>query len=104
MTNNWSELLNHVFKICRCLPVVAIVEDTWYKYINWFDERRNISMVLVNGGKVWSTKVTGKLNKRAETLPYGSDRGNYKVIHHGETLPNGDFKILNTLSTSQLDG
>jgi SWIM zinc finger len=24
--------------------------------------------------------------------PYGSNREDYKVIHHGETLPNGDFK------------
>jgi hypothetical protein len=54
-----------IFKICRCLSVVAIVEGTWYKCINWFDERRNRSMVLVNGKKVWSTKVTEKLNKRA---------------------------------------
>jgi hypothetical protein len=23
---------------------------------------------------------------------YGFDRGNYEVIHHSETLPNGDFK------------
>jgi hypothetical protein len=60
-------------------------------------------MVLVNGGKVWSTKVTEKLNKRTEKSrqhrvnPYGSDRGDYEVIHHGETLPNDDFK--NTPST-----
>jgi hypothetical protein len=55
-------------------------------------------MVLVNGGKVWSTKVTEKLNKIAKKSrprrvdPYGSDRGDYEVIHHGETLPNGDFE------------
>jgi hypothetical protein len=45
MTNNESESLNRIFKICRCLPVVAIVEGTWYKCINWFDEQRNTSMV-----------------------------------------------------------
>jgi SWIM zinc finger len=55
-------------------------------------------MVLVNGGKVWSTKVTEKLNKRAEKSrpqridPYSSDQGDYEFIHHDETLPNGDFK------------
>jgi hypothetical protein len=63
MTSNGSESLNRVFKICRCLPVIAIVEGTWYKYINWFDERRNRSIVLVNGGQVWSTKITEKLKK-----------------------------------------
>jgi hypothetical protein len=47
---------------------------------------------------VWSTKVTEKLNKRAKTScphmvdPYGSDGGDYEVIHHGEILLNGDFK------------
>jgi SWIM zinc finger len=55
-------------------------------------------MILVNEGKMWSTKVTEKLNKRAKkSRPhmvdlYGSDREDYEVIHHGETLPNGDFK------------
>jgi hypothetical protein len=34
MTSNGSESLNRVFKICRCWPVVAIVEDTWYKCVN----------------------------------------------------------------------
>jgi hypothetical protein len=48
----------------------------------------NTSMVLVNGGKLWSTKVTEKLNKKAKKSrpqrvdPYGSDRGDYEVIHH----------------------
>jgi hypothetical protein len=57
-------------------------------------------MILVNGGKMWSTKVIEKLNKIAEKShlhrvdPYGSDRGDYEVIHHGKTLPNGDFKIF----------
>jgi SWIM zinc finger len=98
MISNGSESLNRIFKICRCLSVVAIVEGTWYKCINWFDERRNRSMVLVNGKKVWSTKVTKKLNKRAgKSRPhrvdsYGSDRGDYEVILCGETLPNDDFK------------
>jgi hypothetical protein len=42
---------------------------------------KNTSMILVNGGKVRSTKVTEILNKRAEKSclhrvdPYGSDRG-----------------------------
>jgi hypothetical protein len=102
MISNGSESLNRVFKTCRFLSIVTIVEGTWYKYVNWFEERRNTSMILVNGGKVWSTKVTGKLNKIAEKSrphrldPYGSDRGggDYEVIHHSETLPNGDFEIF----------
>jgi MULE transposase domain/SWIM zinc finger len=98
MTSNGSESLNRVFKTVRCLPVVAIVEGTWYKCVSWFDERRNKSMTLINEGKLWSRKVTEKLNKRAEKSrshrvdPYGSDLGDYEVIHHGETLSNGDYE------------
>jgi hypothetical protein len=40
MTSNGSESLNRIFKTCRCLPIVAIVEGTWYKCVNWFDERK----------------------------------------------------------------
>jgi hypothetical protein len=62
--------------------------------------KKNTSMVLVNEGKMWSTKVIKKLNKRAEKSrphkvdPYGSDwgGGDYEVIHHGEILSNGDFE------------
>jgi hypothetical protein len=58
-------------------------------------------MILVNEGKVWSTKVTEKLNKIAKKSrphwidPYGSGRGGYEIIHHGETLPNCDFENFN---------
>jgi hypothetical protein len=45
MTSNGLESLNRVFKTCRCLLVVAIVEGTWYKCVNWFDERRNTSII-----------------------------------------------------------
>jgi hypothetical protein len=34
MISNGSESLNRIFKTYRCLPVVAIVEGTWYKYVN----------------------------------------------------------------------
>jgi hypothetical protein len=57
-------------------------------------------MVLMNGGNLWSTKITKKLNKRdGKSRPhrvdcYGSDRGDYEIIHVGEILPNGDFKKL----------
>jgi hypothetical protein len=50
---------------------------------------------------VWSTKVTEKLNKRAKKSrphrvdPYGSDQGDYEVIHRGEILSNSDFKKFN---------
>jgi hypothetical protein len=43
-------------------------------------------------------KVIEKLNKRVEKSrphrvnPNGSDRGDYEIIHHDETLSNDDFK------------
>jgi SWIM zinc finger len=80
------------------LSIIAIVEGTWYKCVSWFDERRNKSIALFNEGKLWSRKVTDKLIKRAEKSrphkvdPYGYDLGDYEVIHHDETLPNGDYE------------
>jgi SWIM zinc finger len=55
-------------------------------------------MTLVAEGKLWSRKVINKLTKRAKKSrphrvdPYGSDLGDCEVIHHGETLPNGDYE------------
>jgi hypothetical protein len=55
----------------------------------------------VNGEKVWSTKITEKLNKELKNHAHTGltlmalirrGGGGYEVIHHGETLPNGDFK------------
>jgi hypothetical protein len=34
MISNRSESLDHIFKTCRCLPVVAIIEGAWYKCVN----------------------------------------------------------------------
>jgi hypothetical protein len=39
ITNNGSGALNSLFRVERTLPVVAIVEGTWYKYAKWFDKR-----------------------------------------------------------------
>jgi hypothetical protein len=74
MTSNESESLNHVFKTIKYLPVVAIIERTWYKCVSWFDEKRNKSIVLFNEGKLWSRKVNDKLIKRSEkSRPYRVD-------------------------------
>jgi hypothetical protein len=98
MTSNGSESLNHVFKTVQYLSIIAIVERTWYKCVSWFDERRNKSIALLNKGKLWSRKVTDKLIKRPKKSrphrvdPYGSDLGDYEVIHHGEILSNRDYE------------
>jgi hypothetical protein len=98
MTSNGSESLNHVFKVVRCLPVVAIVEGTWYKCVNWFDERRIQSNETVNRGFHWSRNVTQKLIKRGDKArlhrvnPYKSQLGEFEVTHQGETLPNDKWE------------
>jgi hypothetical protein len=64
-------------------------------------------MVLVNEGKMWSTKVIKKLNKRAEKSrphkvdPYGSDwgGGTMKLFTTVKYYLMVISRILNTLST-----
>lgn len=98
MTSNGSESLNRVFKAVRMLPVVAIVEGTWYKCVSWFDDRRIASSATVSDGFVWSRSVTEKLIKRGDKSrphrvdPYRSEQGDFEVLHQGETLPNGEFE------------
>jgi hypothetical protein len=49
MISNGSKSLNCVFKTYRYLSVVAIVEGALYNCINWFDERKNTSMIFRGG-------------------------------------------------------
>jgi hypothetical protein len=58
MTSNGSESLNNVFRIARQLPVCAIVEKTWHKYVEWFYNRREVTVVWEAQGPVFSQKIT----------------------------------------------
>lgn len=63
MTSNGSESLNNVFKYSRRLPVMAIVEETFNKCLEWFVDRRRSSLDLANSGKMWSRRVEKLLVK-----------------------------------------
>ncbi|XP_078170416.1 uncharacterized protein LOC144564689 [Carex rostrata] len=46
MTSNCSESLNHVFKTSSRLPVAAIIEETFYKCVSWFEQRSETAVQL----------------------------------------------------------
>jgi hypothetical protein len=108
MTSNGSESLNNVFKYSRRLPVMAIVEETFNKCLEWFVDRRRSSLDLANSGKMWSRRVEKLLVKRGakagsmHVISYGDERGEYEVkvdrervaLHQGDRVVyvRGDFK------------
>jgi hypothetical protein len=74
MTSNGSESLNNVFRITRQLPVCTIVENTWHKCVEWFYQRRQITVAWEAQGLVFSQKVT-------ELIKHRGDKGrSYDVI------------------------
>lgn len=100
MTSNGSESLNNVFKYSRRLPVMAIVEETFNKCLEWFVDRRRSSLDLANSGKMWSRRVEKLLVKRGakagsmHVISYGDERGEYEVkvdrervaLHQGDRV------------------
>ena len=57
MTTNGSESLNNVFKQSRMLPVVSLVEDTFYKLNAWFVERHAKATALASRDQTFSDRV-----------------------------------------------
>ena len=114
MTSNGSESLNHVFQTSRrfvyCnppifyfhflhlivifnyhrLPVAAIIEETFYKCVSWFEQRRETAVQLQAEGQLFSTRVQKKLDKHIEktkkmsTLAFGHNE--FMVTSHGEKV------------------
>jgi hypothetical protein len=81
MTTNGSESLNAVFKDSRRLPVVALVEDTFYKCLNWFMERRQKAVARLNQQQPWSERVQEILTKRIKKC---REMHSMPVGEHGE--------------------
>ncbi|XP_040377304.1 uncharacterized protein LOC107303549 [Oryza brachyantha] len=85
MTSNGSESLNNVFKYSRRLPITAIVEETFNKYLEWFVDRRKFALEHVNSRKMWSERVENLLVKRGNkagsmhVTSYGDEGGEYEV-------------------------
>ncbi|XP_078170289.1 uncharacterized protein LOC144564560 [Carex rostrata] len=90
MTSNGSESLNHVFKTSRGLPVAAIIEETFYKCVSWFEQRSETAVQLQAAGQLFSTRVHKKLDKHIEktkkmsTLAFGHNE--FMVTSHGEKI------------------
>ncbi|XP_078157435.1 uncharacterized protein LOC144553210 [Carex rostrata] len=90
MTSNGSESLNHVFQTSCRLPVAAIIDETFYKCVSWFEKRRETAVQLQAAGQFFSTRVHKKLDKHIEktkkmsTLPFGHNE--FMVTSHGEKI------------------
>ncbi|KAJ1702457.1 hypothetical protein LUZ63_002236 [Rhynchospora breviuscula] len=63
MTSNGSESLNSRYKAERRLPVVGLVEGTWYKTVKWFNERKQIALARQAEGERWPKEIQLKLMK-----------------------------------------
>ena len=92
MTTNGSELLNNVFKQSRQLPVAAIIEDTFYKCVKWFGDRRLTAETCSAEGQIWSTRVHKLLDKRTlksrrmKSLGGFGDHREFEVTSVGENV------------------
>ncbi|KAJ3699397.1 hypothetical protein LUZ61_003102 [Rhynchospora tenuis] len=64
MTSNGSESLNSRYKAERRLPVVGLVEGTWYKTVSWFNERKLLSFERNAEGERWPKTIQEKISKR----------------------------------------
>ena len=93
MTTNGSESLNNVFKKSRMLPVVALVEDTFYKVSEWFKDRREKVHARIAEGHRWSGRVEKVLVRRANKCrnmsarSYSETFGEYEVTVKDERVP-----------------
>ncbi|KAJ1697831.1 hypothetical protein LUZ63_006343 [Rhynchospora breviuscula] len=63
MTSNGSESLNSRYKAERRLPVVGLVEGTWYKTVKWFNDRKQIALARQAEGERWPKEIQLKLMK-----------------------------------------
>ena len=51
MTTNMSEVYNSVLKGVRCLPITAIVEETWTRTVGYFVNRAAAAKRQMEEGK-----------------------------------------------------
>jgi hypothetical protein len=85
MTTNGHECLNNIFKEARELPVISIVEITFYKSVKYFAERRTNVEQIMHDHLVFIKKVEISLEARRLTgnthtvTPYRDER-KYEVV------------------------
>ena len=68
MTTNISECFNGVLKGARCLPIVAMVEFTWFKLVAYFHDRHKQITSNLSRGKVWSDYAMEIYNKNEQKI------------------------------------
>ena len=90
MTTNISECFNGVLKGARGLPIVAMVEFTWSKLVEYFhDQHKEITYELLKGKK-WSTYAfsTWEENRRKSEKHYLEAFSNQHMIYQVVTSLN----------------
>ncbi|KAJ1701064.1 hypothetical protein LUZ63_000843 [Rhynchospora breviuscula] len=63
ISSNESESFNSRYKVERRLPVVGLVEGTWYKVVQWFNEKKQIALQRQADGQRWPKEVQLKMMK-----------------------------------------
>jgi hypothetical protein len=93
MTSNGSEALNSVFKIARTLPVTAIVEESFYKCVEWFVKRKSTANFWASKNYVFCPKIREKILKRGEkgrtlkeVTPLTARYNTYEVMVRNEEI------------------
>ena len=90
MTSNGSESLHMVFREARGLPICALVIQTYYKLLEWFNKRRMLARELWQNNQTYSNRVSRILERRAEKAMRHEvrlvdiDAGVYEVIAKNE--------------------
>ena len=92
-TTNFSETFNNVLKGARFLPIMSLVELTFYRVNKYFTMRRDSSLVRRDDGYAYSPKVTSILEnnnvkaKYHKVTVYNRQLGIYQVkTHRGERI------------------
>ena len=66
MTTNGSESLNNVFRVARQLHVIAIVERTFYKVVNWYVKRGEVAQQWLQNRMKLSANILSVLEHRTK--------------------------------------
>jgi hypothetical protein len=86
MTSNRSESLNSVFRVAHQFPVIAIVDRTFYKVVDWFVTISQVAQQWLQNRMELSANMLYVLEHRIRkakehrVIPLGSDT--YEVIDH----------------------
>ncbi|KAG8386634.1 hypothetical protein BUALT_Bualt03G0168900 [Buddleja alternifolia] len=74
MTTNLSEVFNSVLKGVRCLPIIALVQLTFYRINSYFAVRHQLGMQRAKSGKNCTPFVDGKSSSN------GIKTGRHEVV------------------------